>query len=164
MAIAARWIRLHTPGLAEMRAVCTGFARAQRVDSAPAVLWAGVENDRHAYSIVAPLKHLPGRRSRWCAWALAPLVATYRRHGLSAYADADRICLSGRPITGVSAAAAGDCAVVVADFVPWGVEFMESLRQRMEAQYGWQFDTAWPTPTENAGMQGARLTESAGEA
>jgi len=33
---------------------------------------------------------------------------------------------------------------VVADFVAWGDAFMEFLRQRVEAQYGWQFDTAWP--------------------
>jgi hypothetical protein len=168
MAIAARWIRLHQPGLAAMRAACAGFARAQPVDSTPAVLWAGMEHDRHAFSIVAPFKHLPGRSSRWHSWALAPLVATYRRCGLSAYTDADRICLSGQPITGVSAAAAGDCAVVVADFVPWGEAFMDFLRQRVEAQYGWQFDTAWPTDAEQAAMRGAMhgamRAEAAGEA
>jgi hypothetical protein len=164
MATAARWIRLHPSGLAAMRAACAGFARAQAVDSTPAALWAGMENNRHAYAIVAPLKHLPGRSSRWRAWALAPLVATYRRCGLSAYTDADRICLSGQPITGVSAAAVGDCAVVVADFVAWGGEFMEFLRHRVEAQYGWQFDTAWPTEAEHAAMHGARLAEAAGEA
>ena len=164
MATAARWIRLHPPGLAAMRAACAGFARAQGADSTPAALWAGMENNRHAYSIVAPLKHLPGRRSRWRSWALAPLVATYRRCGLSAYTDADRICLSGQPITGVSATAVGGCAVVVADFVAWGGEFMEFLRHRVEAQYGWQFDTAWPTEAEHAAMHGARLAEAAGEA
>jgi len=164
MAIAARWIRLHPPGLAAMRAACAGFARMQRADSTPALLWAGIEDGRHAYSIVAPLKHLPGRRSRWRSWALAPLVASYRRCGLSAYTDADRICLSGQPITGVGATAVGDCAVVVADFVAWGEAFMDSLRHRVEAQYGWQFDTAWPTETENAAMYDARLAEAAGEA
>ena len=148
MATAARWIRLHPPGLAAMRAACAGFARAQGADSTPAALWAHIEDNRHAYSIVAPRKHLPGRRSRWCSWALSPLVATYRRCGLSAYTDADRICLSGQPITGISAAAIGDCAVVVADFVAWGGEFMELLRHRVEAQYGWQFDTAWPSEAE----------------
>ena len=95
--------------------------------------------------------------------ALAPLVATYRRCGLSAYTDADRICLSGQPITGVSAVAVGDCAVVVANFVPWGIEFIELLRHRVEAQYGWLFDTAWPTQAEHSGMHGTRLPEAAGE-
>ena len=168
MATAARWIRLHPPGLAAMRTACAGFARAQGVDATPAALWAGMENNRHAYSIVAPLKHFPGRSSRWRSWTLAPLVATYRRCGLSAYTDADRICLSGQPITGVSAAAVGDCAVVVADFVAWGEEFMGLLRHRVEAQYGWQFDTDWPNEAERAAMHGAMdgalRAEAAGEA
>jgi hypothetical protein len=173
VATAARWIRLHPHGLATMRAACAGFARAQVVHSTPAALWANIEdnrqeNNRHAYSIVAPLKHLPGRSSRWRSWTLAPLVATYRSCGLSAYTDADRICLSGQPITGVSAAQVGDCAVVVADFVAWGEEFMELLRHRVESQYGWQFDTAWPTQTEHAAMHGAMhgamRSEAAGEA
>lgn len=161
MALAARWIRLQPPGLREMRAACTGFARAQASASAPAVLWARVDDDRHAFSVIAPLKHLPGRHTRWRSWALAPLVATYRQCGLSAYYDADRICLSGQPITGVSAAAVGDCAVVVADFAPWGGQFMDFLRQRMEAQYGWQFDTAWPSDAERVAIAGALAGEAA---
>ena len=155
MALAARWIRLHPPGLPGMRTACAGFARIQSPASAPAVLWARIEDDRHAYSVVAPLKHLPGRSTRWRSWALAPLVATYRQCGLSAYFDADRICLSGRPITGVSAQTVGHCAVVVADFAAWGEEFMEYLRQRVEAQYGWQFDTAWPSEAECAAIEDA---------
>jgi hypothetical protein len=168
MGIAARWIRLHQPGLPGMRAACSGFARAQDADAMPAALWAALEDGRHAYALVAPFKHAPGRNVRWRAWALAPLVATYRRCGLSAYADADRICLSGQPITGVSAEAIGDCAVVVSDFAAWGEEFVEFLRQRVEAQYGWQFDTAWPTEAEHAAMRGAihgpMRAEAAGEA
>jgi hypothetical protein len=168
MATAARWIRLHPPGLAAMRAACAGFAQAQGIDATPAVLWAGLDDNRHVYSIVAPLKYLPGRSSRWRAWTLAPLVATYRGCGLSAYADADRICLSGQPITGVHAATVASSAVVVADFIAWGLEFMELLRHRVEAQYGWQFDTAWPTPDEHAAMRGAIpgaiRAEAAGEA
>jgi hypothetical protein len=161
LALAARWIRLHPPGLAAMRAACTGFAQAQVPASAPAVLWARIEDDRHAFSVVAPLKYLPGRSTRWRSWALAPLVATYRQCGLSAYYDADRICLSGQPITSVSAATAGDCAIVVADFVAWGEAFLDFLRQRIESQYGWQFDTAWPTDAELEAIAGALAGESA---
>jgi len=161
MALAARWIRLHPAGMPAMRAGCAGFARAQAPGSAPAVLWARIDDDRHAFAVIAPLKHLPGRTTRWRAWALAPLVATYRLRGLSAYYDADRICLSGQPITGISAAKVGDCAVVVADFVAWGEEFMEFLRRRVEAQYGWQFDTAWPTDTERLAIAGALVGEAA---
>jgi len=155
MALAARWIRLHPAGLREMRAACAAFAQLQLPAAEPALLWARLEDNRHAFAVVAALKHLPGRRTRWRSWALAPLVATYRQRGLSAYCDADRICLSGQPITGVSAFQAGDCAVVVADFVAWGDAFMEFLRQRVEAQYGWQFDTAWPSAAESAAIEDA---------
>lgn len=148
MAFAARWIRLHLRDSTAMRGASDGFARAQGPVSAPAVLWTGADGERHAFAVVAPLKFLPGRSARRRAWALSPLVAAYRQHGLSAYTDADRICLSGRPITGVEAAAVGDCSVVVADFEPWGEGFMEALRQRAEAQYGWQFDHSWPSLAE----------------
>ena len=159
MALAARWIRLQPTGLRGMRAACKGFATTQAPVSRPAVLWARIEDDRHAFSVIAPLKHLPGRSTRWRSWALAPLVATYRQCGLSAYTDADRICLNGQPITGVSAAAVSDCAVVVADFAAWGEAFMDFLRQRIEAQYGWQFDTAWPTDAERRAIEGALAGE-----
>jgi hypothetical protein len=154
MAVAARWIRLHAAGLPAMRSACTAFARAQEAEALPAALWMRIEDDQHAFAIVAPLKHLPGRHTRWRAWALAPLVATYRQRGICAYNDADRICLSGKPITDVSAAAVGACAVVVAGFTAWGGdEFMDFLRQRFEAQYGWEFDTAWPTDAERAAIE-----------
>ena len=164
MALAARWIRLHPFGMPAMRTAAAAFAAAQAPGSAPAVLWAHIpriEDNRHVFSIVAPLKHLPGRTTRWRSWALAPLVATYRQRGLSAYTDADRVCLSGQPITGVSAATVGACAVVIADFVAWGEGFMEFLRQRIEAQYGWQFDTAWPTDAESLAIAGALVGEAA---
>ena len=157
MACAARWIRLHLRDSAEMRVACEGFALAQAPGAIPAALWAGADGERHVIAVVAPLKFLPGRKTRWRAWALAPLVATYRRQGLSAYTDADRICLSGRPITGVEASEVGACAVVVADFTPWGVAFLEALRERAEAQYGWQFDHSWPSPAERTA-----ITESLG--
>lgn len=163
MALAARWIRLHLRDLASMRAACEGFARAQNADAVPAALWAG-EDERRAFALVAPLKYVPGRSTRWRSWGIAPLVAAYRQCGLSAYTDADRICLSGQPISGVEAAAAGACAVVVADFAAWGEGFMDALRCRVEAQYGWQFDHAWPTPQERASIGGAVLHEVAGEA
>ena len=148
MATAARWIRLHPPGLAAMRAACSAFARAQAPGCTPAVLWGSGEDLRHALAIVAPLKYLPGRSTRWRSWALAPLVATYRRCGLSAYYDSDRICLSGQPISGIDATTSGACAVIVADFTAWGVDFMDALRGRIEAQYGWQFDNSWPGESE----------------
>jgi hypothetical protein len=160
MAIAARWIRLHPPGMPALHAACAGFARAQAPDAAPAALWARCADERHALAVVAPLKFLPGRSTRWRAWLLAPLVATYRQCGLSAYYDADRICLSGQTISGVDAMAVGACAVVVADFAAWGGAFMESLRHRVEAQYGWQFDHSWPSAAERAAMEDTRVMAS----
>ena len=160
MAIAARWIRLHPPGMPALHAACAGFARAQAPDAAPSALWARCADGRHAFAVVAPLKFLPGRSTRWCAWLLAPLVATYRQCGLSAYYDADRICLSGQPISGVGASAVGACAVVVADFAAWGGSFMESLRHRVEAQYGWQFDHSWPSETERETIAAALVADA----
>lgn len=161
MAIMARWIRLHLPGMPAPQAACAGFARAQQPAAPPAVLWAGGEDQQHLLAVVAPLKFLPGRDTRWRAWLLAPLVATYRQCGLSAYTDAERICLSGQPISGVGAATVGCCAVVVADFAAWGETFMERLRCRVEAQYGWQFDHSWPSQREREAIAAALVAESA---
>lgn len=155
MTLAARWIRIEPDGVPAMRAACAGFARAQGADAAPAVLWARLGEGRHTYGVVAPLKHVPGRSRRWRAWALAPLVAAYRRLGLSAYHDADRICLSGQPITDVDAAQVGACAVIVADFTAWGADFIDGLRQRIEAQHGWQFDHSWLSAEERAALAAA---------
>jgi hypothetical protein len=159
MAIAARWIRLHPTGISALYAACAGFARAQVPASAPAALWARCGSDRHAIAVVAPLKFLPGRSSRWRSWLLAPLVAAYRDHGLTAYFDADRICLSGQPISGVDASAVGACGLVVADFAAWGEVFLQVLRHRVEAQYGWAFDTSWPTAAERAAITSAVALE-----
>ena len=152
MTIAARWIRLHPTGISALHAASRCFARAQSPDSAPAALWARCGDDRHAIAVVAPLKFLPGRSSRWRSWLLAPLVAAYRDRGLTAYYDADRICLSGQPISGVDASAVGACALVVADFAAWGETFLQALRHRVEAQYGWAFDTSWPTAEERVAI------------
>lgn len=161
MAIAARWIRLHPPGRAALEAACAGFARAQAPAAAPAALWAHCGDQRHVLAVVAPFKFLPGRSARWPAWLLAPIVATYRQCGLSAYADADRICLSGQPISGVAAAPVGGCGLVVADFAAWGTAFIESLRRRVEAQYGWQFDHSWPSEGEREAIAAALAAEPA---
>ena len=157
MAVAARWIHLHLPHLEAMPAVCAAFARVQAPGSMPAVLWGSGEELRHALAIVAPLKHLPGRSTRWRSWALAPLVATYRRCGLSAYFDSDRICLSGQPISGIEATTIGACAVIITEFTAWGVDFMDALRARIEAQHSWQFDNSWPGAIERDAIAEALL-------
>ena len=58
-----------------------------------------------------------------------PAVATCRQFGLPAYLQDAAIWLHGKEVANVSAALVGECAVIEA---------------RIEAQHGWQFDTAWP--------------------
>ena len=152
MAAPARWIRLRPPHRAAMQAACAGFAQAQSPDALPAALWARIENEQHAIAFVAPLKYVPGRSTRWRSWGLAPLVATYRQLGLSAYTDAERICISGQPISGVEATTVGACALIVASFTAWGESFIDALRHRVEAQYGWQFDHSWPADLERSAI------------
>ena len=38
---------------------------------------------------------------------------------------------------------------------------MELLRHRVEAQYGWQFDTAWPSEAERVGIADALAVDLA---
>jgi hypothetical protein len=145
MAIEARWIRV------DRDTAFSAFARAQSRNSRPAVLWRA-EGERCAYAVVAPLKFAPGRRHRWPAWALAPLVAAWRRHGIRACLEADGIRLSGARIAECHCSAVGDCVVAVCSFEDSGREFMEALRERIEAQHGWQFDHCWPSAAERHAM------------
>ena len=160
MAIAARWIRLDRNGPAALRAAGGGFALAQPRRAAPAVLWAPTE-DGLAFTQVVPLIYAPGRSSGWPAWALAPLIATYRQFGLRAYLDRDAVCLSGRRIAGSDAAAIGACAVVHSGFLAPQGGFMDSLRVRIESQHGWQFDHSWPTAAESGAIAEALAGEPA---
>ena len=98
MANAARWIRLDPGGMPALLAACAGFANSQASHALPAALWARGEEDRFAFALVAPLKFAPGRPQRWRAWALAPLVATYRQFGLRAYLEGDGVYLGSRKI------------------------------------------------------------------
>jgi hypothetical protein len=159
---AARWIRLDTQGDAALRAAGAGFALAQSFRAAPAVLWARAEEGCVASALVAPLKFAPGRTRRWPAWALAPLIASYRWFGLRAYLEADAICLSGDRIAASESRTVGACAVVVSRFLPVERGFMEVLRGRIEAQQGWQFDNSWPSDGERAAIRGALAVEATG--
>ena len=80
---------------------------------------------------------------------------------VSAYDDADRICISGQPISGVEASTVGDCALIVAGFTAWGESFIDALRHRLEAQYGWQFDHSWPADGERSAIAEALAGEAA---
>ena len=161
MAIGARWIRLQRGEAPALRAAYAGFALAQSARAAPTVLWAGAAGGQITFAVVAPLKFAPGRARRWRAWALAPLIATYRQLGLRAYLDGDGIVLSGRRIAASHATAIGKCAVIVSSFLSLDCEFMDQFRSRIEAQHGWQFDHSWPSATEREAIADALAGEKA---
>ena len=155
MAIAARWIRMDRESAAMLRAAFHAFARAQSRHSMPAVLWGRAGESECACALVAPLKFAPGRRQRWPAWALAPLVAAWRRHGVRACLEADGVSLAGERIAACESGASGDCTLIICSFDWLERDFMETLRGLIESQYGWQFDHCWPSATERYAMSGA---------
>jgi hypothetical protein len=171
--LAARWIRLERNCRAGLRATITGFALAQSARAAPAVFWARDEDDDFSYALAVPLSLAPGRAKRWCPWALAPSIATYRQFGERAYLDGDSICLAGRKISAAEAAAVGGWAVMACRFLarpPSVTAFWteanveEAFRGRIEAQHGWQFDHSWPSTAERAAMGGALAAQVGGAA
>lgn len=150
MAQAARWIRVCIAGERRQPSASAGLAAAQCAAADPILLWmhGGGES---AFALIAPQRLAPGRARRWAAWGAMPAVATCRQYGLPAYLQDAAIWLHGREVACVSALQVGACAVIEASFpehlaaVP-GLE--AAFRARIEAQHGWQFDTAWPVGEE----------------
>jgi hypothetical protein len=149
----ARWIRL--PGT-EFESACTRLALAQAGGSAPILAWAQGDA-KHLFSLIAPLKHAPGRRQRWFSWAAAPAAATYRQFGLPAYVEGEALWLHGRKIADGAVGAIGECAVIASSFLMRfpgscvatpSVELEHAFRLRLQAQHGWEFDYSWPTEPE----------------
>ncbi len=181
MGIPARWIRLGPSGGREIRAASIGLATSQPRRSVPILLWSrantaiagdllNVEEGHFAFVLIAPLLVAPGRRSRWCAWGLAPALATYRQFGVRAYLDEDAVCLNGRRIAAAGALAIGGCALVAGSFLPrrpkaldgWVERDLEgAFRERIEAQYGWEFENSWPSAAEHAAIADALAEELA---
>jgi hypothetical protein len=144
MAQAARWMRLHIAGdaLAEASA---GLAAAQPMGASPILLWLSAASER-AFALIAPLRLAPGRAWRWAAWGAMPAIAACRQLGVAAYLEDGAICLHGRRIARITASPVGTCAVIEGSFPAHlaaepGLETV--FRERIEAQHGWQFDTAW---------------------
>lgn len=180
MGTAARWIRLGPSGPRGLHASCIGLS-AWQPRAAPIVLWArasspmiddlfNVEEDHFTFALIAPLRLAPGRQSRWCAWGLAPALATYRRFGVRAYLDEGALCLNGRRIGACGAQAIGGCAVVASSFLPrppearaaWAERDLEAaFRERIEAQHGWEFENSWPSDAERAAIAEAFSEEAA---
>ena len=170
---AARWIRLGTAAPADLVAALTGLALAQSARSAPILAWCSIEHavesrlvqadeEQYAYALIAPLVHAPGRTSRWCAWALAPAIATYRQLGVRVHSSGNELRLNGACIGRASSAALGECVVASASFLTripraaFEERVIEAVfRQRIEAQFGWQFDNSWADAEERAAIEQA---------
>ncbi len=134
-------------------------------------VWAAA--GEYAFALLVPRMRAPGRTDRWFAWGLSPVVAALRRFGARAYLDGGAICLHGERIGGGSAREVEGCAVILGSFPsepphsggrgallafdPWlsalnregrAVQILAAFRHCLEAQHGWQFDTAWPSEAE----------------
>jgi hypothetical protein len=144
MAQAARWMRLHIAG-DSLAAASAGLAAQQPAGASPILLWLAAASER-AFALIAPLRLAPGRARRWAAWGAMPAVAACRELGVAAYLEGGSIWLHGVRVARVTASTVGACAVIEASF-PAGLAGEPGLeavfRQRIEAQHGWQFDTAW---------------------
>ena len=144
MAQTARWMRI-----AKGSALPSALAAAQPTAADPILLWLR-EAGECAFALIAPLRLAPGRTWRWLAWGSMPAIATCRRFGLPAYLEGEAIWLHGRRAARLSAARVGECAVIASSFLARFPprELEQAFRLRLEAQHGWQFDTAWPTGPE----------------
>jgi hypothetical protein len=145
MAQAARWMRLHIAG-DSLAAASAGLAAAQPAGASPILLWLAAASER-AFALIAPLRLAPGRAWRWAAWGAAPAIAACRQLGVAAYLDDGAIWLHGQRVSRVTATPVGACAVIEGGFparlaAEPGLEAV--FRERIVAQHGWQFDTAWP--------------------
>ena len=141
MAQTARWMRI-----AKGSALPSALAAAQPTAADPILLWLR-EAGECAFALIAPLRLAPGRTWRWLAWGSMPAIATCRRFGLPAYLEGEAIWLHGRRVARLSAARVGECALIEGAFpAPLAEEpgLEAAFRERIEAQHGWQFDTAWP--------------------
>lgn len=90
--------------------------RMTRRPPAGDLVW--VDAHQYVFVLIAPRRFAPGRPARWAAWALGPVIATYRAFGLPAYVSGQEIWLHGRKIAGSRAAAIGECAVIASSFLP----------------------------------------------
>jgi len=137
--------------LADGAANPAALAAAQQAAADPILLWLRAAGES-AFALIAPQRLAPGRVWRWLAWGAMPAIATCRRFGLPAYLEGEAIWLHGRSVARLSAAQVGACALIEGSFPPPiaaepGLEAM--FRERIEAQHGWRFDTAWPTAQES---------------
>jgi hypothetical protein len=152
----ARWIRLGRIEPIDFEENCARLASAQARQASPILLW-GEGASNYPFALIAPLRLAPGKRARWNAWGLAPVVAAYRQFGVPAYLDEMEIWLHGRRISDTVTREIGECAVVVSSFLMQfpasciatpSAELEQAFRLRIEAQHGWEFEHSWPSRPE----------------
>lgn len=134
----------------ELQSTCAGLAAAQVAAADPILVWLRAAGEC-AFTLIAPRRLAPGRAWRWLAWGAMPAVATCRQYGLAAYLEEDGIWLHGRRVAPVSASPVGECAVIEGGFparLAVEPELETKFRERIEAQHGWRFETAWPSGAE----------------
>lgn len=134
----------------ETGALCAGLAAAQPAAADPLLVWLR-SSSASAFALIAPLRLAPGRAWRWLAWGAMPAIATCRMFGLPAYLEGGAIWLHGRRVADLRAAHLGQCAVIEGAFpAPLAAQpgLESAFRERIEAQHGWRFDTAWPSGGE----------------
>jgi hypothetical protein len=150
MAQCARWMRLAYASGGERQAACARLAASQSVAADPIVVWLRAA-ERRAFALIAPQRLAPGRVWRWPAWGAMPAIAACRLFGVPAYLERDAIWVHGRRIAAIGASRIGACVVIEGEFPrPLAAEprLEEAFRERVEAQHGWRFDTAWPSGGE----------------
>lgn len=145
----ARWIRLGPLAVDEFGVAVTRLAAAQPALAAPILAWAQ-SDERFLFALVSSRRLAPGRATRWLSWGVAPAIAACRKLGMRAYLDSDAICLHGERIADVTVREIRDCVVVDSSFPAWlpSALMEDTLRLRLEAQHGWQFDHSWPAAHE----------------
>ena len=150
MAQSARWMRLAFASDGGHRVACANLAASQPDSADPIVVWLQAAEYR-AFALIAPQRLAPGRVWRWSAWGGMPAVAACRLFGVPAYLEGDAIWLHGRRVAEICASRVGDFAVVEGGFprrIAAEPRLEAAFRERVEAQHGWHFDTAWPSGGE----------------
>lgn len=166
----ARWIGVGTPEPDSLRTLCEGLAQTQARDADPIVIWGKssshaylgegadavwVDEGQHVFVLIVPLRLAPGRSRRWIAWALAPAIAVCRSLGVRAYFEGRDLRVAGRRAAGAGCATIGACAVIVSSLpcaFASGLPVATRLREAIEVQFGWQFETSWPNSAERRAM------------
>jgi hypothetical protein len=166
----ARWIGIGACDAASLHARCVGLAEAQSPDAEPIVVWGAAESHlcfgqgpsavwvdegQRLFVLIVPTRFAPGRARRWIAWALAPAIATCRSFGVHAYLEGHDLLAAGRRICGAGCRVIANCAVIAASLprvLPVERLIEARFRAAIEVQFGWHFETSWPSAAERQAM------------